>query len=903
MSEGPDTRVNPYPGLRPFHAEETHLFFGRDHQRTELLGRLRRSRFLAVVGSSGGGKSSLVRAGLLPGLYGGFMAGGSSRWRVVDTRPGGEPIGNLARALDREGALGDGPATDPQWSFTEATLRRSASGLVEVVKEARLHDSERVLVLVDQFEELFRFIDSVHDTSAFNDASAFVKLLLQASRQSEIPIYVVLTMRSDFLGDCARFRDLPETLNDAQYLIPRLTRDQRREAIVGPAAVHGAKLSPALVNRLLNDAGDNPDQLPIMQHALMRTWDYWKQRVPAGAMVELADYEAIGGMDHALSWHAQSVLDGLGEGSTDEQAKRKRMIAEKLFKCLTEQSAHGQWVRRLVQLRDVAEVAGVHPEEVAWVADEFRKEGNAFLMPPYGDPLTPDTYLDISHESLIRNWSTLRRWTSDEGRSANTYRRLAQIAALYPEQEDLLEGRRLRAALEWRNEQQPIRAWAARYKRDFARTMKFLSDSGDARIRLVRIRRCFIVGVLVSILTSVMLFMQDNAETIIESDLRREANDTLLEAYKAWKKGLDSDGVDATHARADLQEKLKLLRNKLTPKHKHVADEIEGLMPEAPDGLVEMTEQDQNLLDVLQAGSEDKRDKSRNKLATGTAHRDVADDYIETRASRSGYWLRIIASDKIPEKLEKLGKLPSFISELGKWSLLVLCLAAWRWHHLRRPLAQAATQKVVVIWRTGAAITDFVIGCLLGGCASVVAGVPVTISLGLRRGSMDDVAEGEMVKILLFFVVFIAYLLFRDAIKFRVHRSIGKILFGLRPATLSGAPMGLKISAKNNAVWTLVLLLVGTILTWMISQILTRFEKITGEAPSPEVVETLGTWLEEIWWTFMAPSVGLLVIYVGLWLIMATFGARRTLDDRLAGTRIVDIRAQSDDFMENTVSR
>jgi hypothetical protein len=90
-------RENPYPGLRPFRADETHLFFGRDEQRSELLGRLRRSRFLAVVGTSGGGKSSLVRAGLLPGLYGGFMAGSGSQWRIADLRPGSDPIGNLAR--------------------------------------------------------------------------------------------------------------------------------------------------------------------------------------------------------------------------------------------------------------------------------------------------------------------------------------------------------------------------------------------------------------------------------------------------------------------------------------------------------------------------------------------------------------------------------------------------------------------------------------------------------------------------------------------------------------------------------------------------------------------------------------------------------------------------------------
>ena len=269
---------NPYPGLRPFHADETHLFFGRDEQRIELLHRLRRSRFLVIVGTSGSGKSSLVRAGLLPGLHGGFMAGQSGRWRIVDLRPGTDAIGNLARALDAPGALRDAPTAEDEPSFTEATLRRSGLGLVEAAREARLPKAEKLLVLVDQFEELFRALEAADRPQSSDDASAFVTLLLEAAKQGDLPIYVVLTMRSDFLGECARFRDLPEAINDGQYLVPRLTPDQRAEAITGPAAVFGVTLSSTLVNRLLNDVGENPDQLPILQHALMRSWDQWQRR-------------------------------------------------------------------------------------------------------------------------------------------------------------------------------------------------------------------------------------------------------------------------------------------------------------------------------------------------------------------------------------------------------------------------------------------------------------------------------------------------------------------------------------------------------------------------------------------------------------------------------------------------
>src|SRR5512144_2641969 len=124
-----ETLTNPFPGLRPFEANEEHLFFGRDGQSDELLRRLRRSRFLAVLGSSGSGKSSLVRAGLLPSLYGGIMTHAGSRWRVALFRPGHDPIGNLAHALNSRDVFGDtGEDRDLQQTIIEATLRRSALG-------------------------------------------------------------------------------------------------------------------------------------------------------------------------------------------------------------------------------------------------------------------------------------------------------------------------------------------------------------------------------------------------------------------------------------------------------------------------------------------------------------------------------------------------------------------------------------------------------------------------------------------------------------------------------------------------------------------------------------------------------------------------------------------------------
>src|SRR3954468_11305949 len=178
---------NPFPGLRPFETDEYRLFFGREGQSDALLERLERSRFLAVVGTSGSGKSSLVRAGLLPALRGGMMAGAGAGWRVAVARPGHDPLGNLARSLAEEGVLASacvGFQQEEREAVIEATLGGGSLGLVDATRAARL-GAEKLLVVIDQFEELFRF-RAARTAAAEDEAFAFVKLLLEAARQRDV---------------------------------------------------------------------------------------------------------------------------------------------------------------------------------------------------------------------------------------------------------------------------------------------------------------------------------------------------------------------------------------------------------------------------------------------------------------------------------------------------------------------------------------------------------------------------------------------------------------------------------------------------------------------------------------------------------------------------------------------
>ena len=455
---------HPYPGLRPFKREESDIFFGREQHVDQLLEKLGQHHFLAVVGTSGCGKSSLVKAGMLPALEAGFLAQAGARWYVADLRPGHRPMWALTESLLGSQAFGAtrGNAME-SLALLHATLRRGPLGLVEAMRETPLPERANLLVLVDQFEEIFRYRRDIDS----QEADAFVALLVASARQREVNVYIALTMRSDFLGDCAVFLDLPETINESQFLAPRLARDQRAAAITEPARVFGGDVDPGLVNQMLNDMGADPE-LSLMQHALMRMWDLASRgdsdntvglRTGAEVVLTSEHYRNVGGFSEALSSHADEALAEL----TDERAKR---VAERIFKRLTKREEGERDTRDPTTLRELVGITETPVDEVIRVIHVFSQPGRSFLTPHLEPAPTPalDTIIDISHESLIRQWETLKNWVIDEAKSADTYLRLEETARLHrAKNADPYRGLDLQGALEWRKNEGPTDAWAKRY--------------------------------------------------------------------------------------------------------------------------------------------------------------------------------------------------------------------------------------------------------------------------------------------------------------------------------------------------------------------------------------------------------------------------------------------------------
>lgn len=525
--------THPYPGLRPFNVDENHLFFGREGQENEMMDILRKRRFLAVTGSSGSGKSSLVRCGLQSSLHNGFLDPEISELKVAIFRPGHDPIGNLVTELNR--ILPETPASSgsPTWDesirrkATEAHCRANTYGLVNTFRWAYPDPDSALVVIIDQFEELFRF----QTGRPSEDAAHFVKLILKAVDQPDSGIYVIITMRSDHIGSCTRFRGLPEKINRGQYLVPQLSREQLKAAIANPARVAGSKISPRLLHRILQDTGPQPDQLPVMQHALMRTWQCWKNDHQEGERVSVRHYEAIGTIQSALNRHAEEVYAEL-------QHPGETALAKKLFKALTFREPGALGVRRPTSAGVLCELCGCSMAELEAVSKGFRKPDCAFLLPGTDTKLEADTVLDISHESLMRVWQRLAKWAEEEGESAIFYRRIADSAVrFYEGQGSLLVDPELGLALAWRKKQQPNADWAGRYHPEFESATKFLNKSAaQAKIEMVekeRIRRAKLLRARgYAIVITVLLLVSTGLLGVLWK-IYKEAKEKTIQAEKA----------------------------------------------------------------------------------------------------------------------------------------------------------------------------------------------------------------------------------------------------------------------------------------------------------------------------------------------------------------------------------
>ncbi|MFY9309277.1 MAG: hypothetical protein WAQ28_09555 [Bacteroidia bacterium] len=466
-------RICPYPGLRPFNEEESIFFKGREEHIDKIISQLQEKKFLMVTGASGDGKSSIIYAGLIPRSRAGFFKTRFNNWLVVDFRPERAPLTNLSKALNNYLGFADETQLEEELSY-------GFSSLVKVYKESKFYiDTDsgefinassdkkqdlknkgaNLLILVDQFEELFTNNENFNNGRPSLQAITLINLIIETTRIAErenLPIYIVCTMRSDYIGDCAAFKGLPELIVYSQFFVPRLKRQEIHRAILEPANLSGNKINNRLIERLINELGDGLDQLPILQHALNRIW---RTHIDDGAgEMDIIHYAKVGGLagdmlppdqqklfmdwylqqpfykqkflegaslTNVLNAHARELFETAVEYcrqhiQRDISKQEAQEILQKIFTCLTKIN-DSRAVRNRSSVQEIKQIIGGSLDNrlIEGLVNVYREPENTLLKPFITDNLQTKhlddhDILDITHESLIRNWTELVQWTRQD---------------------------------------------------------------------------------------------------------------------------------------------------------------------------------------------------------------------------------------------------------------------------------------------------------------------------------------------------------------------------------------------------------------------------------------------------------------------------------------------------------
>ncbi|HNW57523.1 MAG TPA: hypothetical protein PLR88_00990 [Bacteroidales bacterium] len=549
-------KFNPFPGLRPFAPEESDLFFGRENESEEVVSKLLQNRFVTVIGASGSGKSSLIYCGALPRVRK-LEITDHHGWKIFSFRPGNDPFGNLADSLLENLAATGQKKADRNTVLQE--LLNCPDGIAVAIKNLLAASDERILMIVDQFEELFRYNAPGKTDSSLATNSKFIDFMVDAVSQSDVNIYTIVTMRSDFIGECAHYQGLTQLINNSNYLVPHMGTENYREAITGPVQYAGAKIDQELVETLLSDIGDRTDQLPVLQHAMMRTWSYWQELDEPDRPISKTDYSSVGTMSDAMSLHANEAYE--------ELSLRGKEICEVMFKTITEKGPDNKGLRHPSGVNIIKSIAGCTSEELFEVVEKFRISSRSFITPRQNVPLNDDSIIDLSHESLMRLWDRLREWVDDEASSVQMYLRLSEASAMYQQgRTSLWRPPDLQLAINWRDKHKPTLTWAQQYNPAFERAMVYLRTSEKAyldeeenKIRLQKrqMKRTKIVAMIlgtaaiISVAFMLFAFVQKIAadrQTFLAEQRKTEAEHQRAKADTATKIATEQRSLAETNA-------------------------------------------------------------------------------------------------------------------------------------------------------------------------------------------------------------------------------------------------------------------------------------------------------------------------------------------------------------------
>ena len=487
----------PYPGLRPFEKSEWPIFFGREKMSGEIIDRLIADHLVVVHGDSGGGKSSVARAGVQAQLEREHARNGN-RWHTVTAMPGNAPLNELAEALaslkpdDRDGFLA-----------ARRILNTGRDAAAEIAGFLGPAKDDYFCIVIDQFEELFDFVRRNPD--GYAEAKLLVDFLIGLAQTKEPKLYVMLTMRSDYVGACAQFRDFAEVVNETLYLLSGMSDGALMRAVRDPGPAYGVEFSSELARELIAAAGRGQDKLPLLQHGLLRIYEAHEKQIAALpedqrplrlTKADDIDKDLAGLLSsHGNNVWRTAVTDGEIDNLPDDQ---REWFAQKVFRALIDKNADGLAVRRRVPLALLAAEAGLQPDQARKIIRPFRADGVSFFRPFGDEVLAPEDQIDVSHESLIRQWSKLGGFLKAESQAGLMWADLLR-AMDQRDEAGLVTGKRLRAIQSWLDSEKPNKFWAERYGGRYTEAMSFLDDCAEEDRKQERRRKLLIAASVVGL--------------------------------------------------------------------------------------------------------------------------------------------------------------------------------------------------------------------------------------------------------------------------------------------------------------------------------------------------------------------------------------------------------------------
>ena len=449
--------VCPFKGLEFFDVRDADYFFGRERLIADLLARIADSSVIGILGPSGTGKSSLLRAGVLSALSAGQLPG-SAAWRQVLLRPGDHPCDQLAQVLDGE-------------PIEEAL--------------ARLGPGERLVIAVDQLEELFTTCECDDERAGFLDQ------LWEAACDDERRVVVLVALRGDYYMRFASHPRFADLLSGAHVLMRPMDHDELAHAIQQPADRVGLEIEQPLVSALVSDAAGQTGGLPLLSAMLLELW-----RERHGRTLRYASYRASGGMQAAVARMAEAAYACLGE-------RQRRVARSVMVRLAREQS--GGLTRRSAPLVELERIDGAGAVVAALT--------EARLL------TISDGKVELSHEALLREWPRYQTWLEEDQAGRRMHAHLATAAGEWEaqdrEQSELYRGARLAAALEWATQHSDRLNWL---ERDFLDRSRLDSERQQQRQRSQnRLLRCLLVAVgallLVAVAAAAVARIKQRSET------------------------------------------------------------------------------------------------------------------------------------------------------------------------------------------------------------------------------------------------------------------------------------------------------------------------------------------------------------------------------------------------------